>query len=122
MVDAVEGQVEGRPQRRYKVLDRPTWRLNQTRRHLQTLPRSWWVMKPVMFPPGRGRADRRRVDAGADVEAPQFLQRLAVIGREGAVIVTEENQDSDPFGTSRKAFRESAHGCSMSCSNRTLAK
>ena len=37
-------------------------------------------------------ADRRGADAGAGIEAPQLLQRLGVIGREGAVEMAEEDQ------------------------------
>ncbi len=37
-------------------------------------------------------ADRRCVDAGADIEAPHFLQGLGVIGREGSVQMAEEHQ------------------------------
>src|SRR5215813_9538766 len=35
-------------------------------------------------------ADRWGVDAGADIEAPYFLQGVGVIGREGAVQMAEE--------------------------------
>jgi len=36
--------------------------------------------------------DQRRVDAGADIEAPDLLQCLCVIGRDRAVVVAEEHE------------------------------
>src|SRR5262249_1160814 len=37
-------------------------------------------------------ADRRRIDAGAGVEAPHLLQGLGVVGGEGAVHVADEDE------------------------------
>src|SRR5215471_9212694 len=38
--------------------------------------------------------DRRSVDPGADVEAPQLLQRLGIVRREGAIDIADEHQIS----------------------------
>src|SRR5262249_9150847 len=37
-------------------------------------------------------ADRRRIDAGAGVEAPQLFQGFGVMGREGAIDVADEHK------------------------------
>src|SRR6516165_4752088 len=37
-------------------------------------------------------ADRRRIDAAADIEAPDFLESLGVVRREGAISFADEHQ------------------------------
>src|SRR5579871_3926985 len=69
---------------------RRVFQLRRKRNDVLGLARSYQD-RDVLLPVHR-IADRRRIDAGADVETPHLLEGFGVVGREGAVDVAYEHQ------------------------------